>query len=86
MIDPAFQKMIDGYVLVSAKIIYRLPDFPLLLQEFFRQEYDLLPEFPELRRFCKFWNESLDGPIHSVIVSSSGIIKPTEIGVARFLN
>ena len=30
------------------------------------QNYDLAPDFPEMHGFLKFWQEKLDGPLHSV--------------------
>ena len=33
------------------------------------QAYDLFPEFPELQRFLAFWQEKLEGPLHSVQVA-----------------
>lgn len=45
---------------------YRLPDHPLVLQTYVWQDYDLAPDFPEMHGFLKFWQEKLDGPLHSV--------------------
>ncbi|MGC2746136.1 MAG: protein usg, partial [Pseudolabrys sp.] len=42
------------------------------------QNYDLFPEFPELQRFLAFWQEKLEGPLHSVRVAHSKLIKPAE--------
>jgi hypothetical protein len=33
-----------------------------LLQSYIWQNYDLFPEFPELRRFLAFWQEEARGP------------------------
>jgi uncharacterized protein Usg len=38
------------------------PDHRWLLQSYVWQNYDLFPEFPELRRFLTFWMKKLDGP------------------------
>lgn len=69
----------DGYGLTTAQIIYRVPDFRELLQEFIWQHYDLFPKFPELNRFIAFWEEKIEGPIHSVTVSHARLIRPEEI-------
>jgi uncharacterized protein Usg len=47
-------RQLEGNRLVTAKIIYRLPDHPLLLQEFVWQKLDLVPGFPVLRGFLAF--------------------------------
>jgi uncharacterized protein Usg len=74
-----FQKQMGGYGLTTAQILYRMPDHPSLLQTFVWQNYDLFPKFPELQRFLAFWVEKLEGPLHSVLVAHSRLIKPAEL-------
>jgi uncharacterized protein Usg len=50
-----------------------------LLQTFVWQEYDLCPKFPVLQRFLAFWQQTLEGPLYSVTVAHSRLIKPAEI-------
>jgi len=69
---------LDGYRLTTAEIIYRLPDWPALLQSYLWQEYDLAPRFPRLRDFLAFWEENLDGPLHSVRVASARLVTPSQ--------
>ena len=57
----------------------RLPDHPSLLQTYVWQDYDLCPRFPVLNRFLAFWLEKLEGPLYSVIVAHSRLIKPAEL-------
>jgi uncharacterized protein Usg len=73
------RKQLEGYGLTTAQIIYRMPDYKRILQIYVWQEYDIFPNFPELRHFLRFWEEKLDGPLHKVIVAHSRLIKPTEI-------
>ena len=70
---------LSGYRLTLAEIIYRMPDHPGLLQSFVWQDLDLAPRFPVLRGFLDFWARNLDGPLHTVRVAQSALIKPTEI-------
>jgi len=74
-----FQRQLSGYGLTTAQILYRRPDHPWLLQTYIWQEYDLCPDFPELREFLAFWRKSLEGALHSVLVAHSRLIKPAEI-------
>ena len=74
-----FQRQMVGYGLTTAQILYRRPDHQWLLQTFVWQNYDLFPKFPELKRFLAFWVEKLDGPLHSVLVAHSRLIKPAEL-------
>ena len=72
------QKQLQGYGLTTAQIFYRLPDHPQLLQTYIWQDYDLAPNFPEMRGFLKFWQEKLDGPLHSVRYVHRKLISATE--------
>ncbi|MGD9844600.1 MAG: usg protein [Variibacter sp.] len=74
-----FRRQLDGYGLTTAKILYRLPDHPILLQTYIWQDYDLFPEFPTLQKFLDFWRRRLEGPLHSVTVAHSRLIAPAEI-------
>ena len=74
-----FQRQLSGYGLTTAQILYRRPDHPWLLQTYIWQEYDLCPDFPELKEFLVFWRKSLEGALHSVTVAHSRLIKPAEI-------
>jgi len=73
------RKMLSGYGLTTAEILYRRPDHDWLLQSYVWQDYDLFPTFPTLQKFLAFWTEKLEGPLHSVTVAHSRLIKPTEL-------
>jgi uncharacterized protein Usg len=75
----AFIKQLAGYGLTTAEILYRLPDHPRLLQTYIWQDYDIAPEFPTLIRFLTFWQRRLDGPLHSVRVGHTKLIRPAEL-------
>ncbi|WP_293901691.1 usg protein [Phenylobacterium sp.] len=77
--SPAFAKQMRGYGLTTAKILYRMPDHPCLLQSYLWQDYDLFPEFPTLRKFLDFWTRTLDGPLFKVTVGHQRLIKPAEL-------
>jgi len=72
------QQQLDGYRLTTAEILYHLPDHPALLQSFIWQELDLAPGFPVLRKFLDFWEQRIDGRLHSVRVASARLIGPGE--------
>ena len=74
-----FRRMVDGYGLTTANILYRLPDHPAIVQSYIWQEYDLHPHFPELRKFLDFWTRSLEGKLHSVTIAHAGLIRPAEL-------
>ncbi len=74
-----FKKMLGGYGLTTAEILYRRPDHRWLLQSYVWQNYDLFPNFPALKDFLAFWQDKLEGPLVSVTVAHSKLIKPAEI-------
>jgi uncharacterized protein Usg len=74
-----FRRQVAGYGLTTAHILYRRPDHQWLLQSYVWQNYDLFPKFPELQRFLAFWQEKLEGPLHSVQVAHCKLIKPAEL-------
>lgn len=71
------KKMLEDYRLTTAEILYHLPDHPVLLQSYVWQDYDLQPDFPELKKFLTFWERKIEGKLHSVTVASCDIIKPS---------
>ncbi|PTM42444.1 usg protein [Bosea sp. 124] len=74
-----FMRQLAGYGLTTATILYRMPDHRNVLQSYIWQQYDLAPRFPVLRDFLAFWKRELDGPLHSVTVAHSRLIRPAEI-------
>jgi uncharacterized protein Usg len=74
-----FVRQLQGFSLTTAEILYRLPDHLSILQTYVWQDYDLAPEFPELKKFLKFWQERLDGPLCAVRVVHVGLIRPADI-------
>src|SRR5450759_50249 len=79
MVSEDFRRQVNGFGLTTAHILYRRPDHHWLLQSYVWQAYDLFPEFPELQRFLAFWQEKLEGPLHSVQVAHCKLIKPAEL-------
>ncbi|MDP3317670.1 MAG: usg protein [Bosea sp. (in: a-proteobacteria)] len=79
MITTDFMRQLAGYGLTTATILYRMPDHRHVLQSYIWQNYDLSPRFPVLRDFLDFWARELEGPLHSVTVAHSRLIRPAEI-------
>lgn len=73
------QKRLAGWSLATAEIFYRMPDARSVLQTFVWQDYDIAPRFPQLRKFLEFWTRELDGPIHSVRLCHTQLVKPAEV-------
>jgi uncharacterized protein Usg len=72
------EMVMRGYRLATAEILYRMPDNLDLLQAYLWQDFDMAPEFPVLMKFLKFWEDNLDGPLHSVRIASTQLMTPAE--------
>jgi uncharacterized protein Usg len=79
MVSKDFRRQIQGYGLTTAHILYRRPDRLWLLQTFVWQQYDRWPDFPVLQAFLAFWQKNLEGPLHSVMVAHSRLVRPAEL-------
>ena len=82
-VDASFQRMLQGYSLTSAEVLYRMPDHPTLLQTFFWQFEDLAPDYPRLKRFLDHWEREIEAIIHSVRIMHQGLISPKEIRIVK---
>jgi uncharacterized protein Usg len=76
------RRQLEGYRLTTAEILYHLPDHPHLVQSFIWQELDIAPQFPVLRRFLHFWEQNIDGKLHSVKVAQATVIAPPKLRYA----
>jgi uncharacterized protein Usg len=79
MANSELLQQLHGYSLTTAEILYRLPDFPKLIQTFVWQDYDYAPEFPKLVEFLDYWRANLDGPLHRITVSHKSLVSPAEL-------
>ena len=78
------QVQMKDFRLTTAKIIYHLPDYQDLLQEYIWQDYDLAPQFPALTKFLDFWSRELEGKLHSVYVAKQTLITPGDYRFAEW--
>jgi uncharacterized protein Usg len=78
MSQTAVFRQLEGVSLTTAEILYRLPDYPRLLQSYISQDYDLAPDFPKLLDFLDYWAANLDGPLYRVRVAHRSLITPQE--------
>jgi uncharacterized protein Usg len=66
----------QNYRLTTAKILYHMPDYEKLLQEYIWQDYDIAPKYPGLKKFLEFWSKEIEGKLHSVYVADKALITP----------
>src|SRR5262245_12112435 len=70
MVETALLRQLEGFSLTTAEILYRLPDYPRLLQSYVWQDFDLAPKFPKLLRFLNFWQGRSTGCASLIDASS----------------
>ena len=78
MSPTTLSRQLEGFSLTTAEILYRLPDYPRLLQSYIWQDYDVALEFPKLVDFLDYWAANLDGPLYRVRVAHRRLIAPQE--------
>jgi len=55
--------------LILVGVIYYRPDYAHLLNEFYWQIEDEMPDMPRVHRFLLFWKDHIEATIKEVIVS-----------------
>ena len=66
--DELLQRL-GGATLLTAEVLYYMPDHPSLLQTFMWQTLDVAPKYPRLAQFLDFWRREVEAVIHSVRVA-----------------
>lgn len=70
--------MLKGYGLTTAEFYYHMPDYAHVINTFVWQDYDLAPDHPKLFKFIEFWQDEIEGPLHSVQFIHRKMISPGE--------
>jgi uncharacterized protein Usg len=77
-----FRENLTGSRLLTAEVLYWMPDHPKLLQSFLWQTLDLAPRYPRLTRFLDHWRREVDAAIHSVTISQGDNLGPPKLLMA----
>lgn len=76
--DPSeFDLMLKGYGLSIVQMFYYMPDYPLVLNTFTWQFYDLEPDYPRMFEFIEFWQREVEGNLQGVKFSHSKMLGPS---------
>jgi uncharacterized protein Usg len=73
-----FERRLKGARLLTAEVLYYMPDHPKLLQTFIGQLVDEAPAYPRLSRFLDYWRREIAAVIHSVRVAHGEMLTPAE--------
>ena len=55
--------VIKKWTVASVQVVYHIPDYIHILNEFVWQTEDQIPEFPRITQFLDYWDKNIDGPI-----------------------
>ena len=79
----AMQQAQDDYRLTTVEIFFHSYEHPEEMQSVVWQDYDLAPDYPELRRFLTYWSRHIGGVVHSVRVDADEPSQQRKPGNAR---
>ena len=60
--------------LVTLNILYWMPDYENVLQQFTWQTKDIVPEYPRVHKFLNYWHEEIDAVIAEVQIAHSFVM------------
>ena len=72
--------------LVLVGIVYYMPDYTNLLNEFYWQCEDIVPDMPRVHKFLNFWKDNIEAVIKEVKVSVSNTNQIIKADFYRRLN
>ncbi len=81
---PEFEQRLNGAKLLTAEILYYMPDHPKLLQTYLWQTLDVAPKYPRLHQFLDHWRREIEAVIHTVEVAHKHQGARPEFRNARF--
>ena len=57
--------------IVTLNVLYWMPDYNHILQEFIWQTVDVRPEYPRVHRFLNYWHDNIEAVISEVNIADN---------------
>tara|TARA_B100001778_G_scaffold326976_1_gene324358 strand:+ start:667 stop:906 length:240 start_codon:yes stop_codon:yes gene_type:complete len=57
--------------LVTVDILYWMPDYENILQQFVWQTKDVVPDIPRVHKFLNYWHNNIDAVISEIKVADT---------------
>ena len=57
--------------IVTINVLYWMPDYTHILQEFIWQTSDMRPEYPRVHRFLNYWHDNIEAVISEVKIADN---------------
>ncbi len=64
--------IIKKWTVATVQVVYYIPDYLNIVNEFVWQTDDQLPEYPRITKFLNYWDKNIDGPIKEVYIYDQG--------------
>ena len=65
--------LIKRYSLITVNVLYYLPDYHHIINEFIWQTVDLPPTYPRIGKFLNFWRTDIDAVIKEIMLCGDKI-------------
>ena len=57
--------------IVTLNVLYWMPDYTHILQEFIWQTADVSPEYPRVHKFLNYWHDNIEAVISEVNIADN---------------
>ena len=57
--------------IVTLNVLYWMPDYTHILQEFIWQTVDVRPEYPRVHKFLNYWHDNIEAVISEVNIADN---------------
>jgi uncharacterized protein Usg len=64
------------WTLATVQVVYYIPDYLHIVNEFSWQTEDRQPEYPRIKKFLDYWDKNIDGPIKDVYILDHDAVYP----------
>ena len=64
--------ILHKWTVATVQVVYYIPDYLNIFQEFMWQTEDQIPEYPRITKFLNYWDKNIDGPIKEVYIYDQG--------------
>lgn len=72
--------------MVLVGVRYYVPDYTNILNEFYWQTEDVIPDIPRVHQFLEYWRKNIEATIKEVEVSTASKQKYTNAHFYKVLN
>ncbi len=63
---------IKKWTVATVQVVYYIPDYVHIVNEFMWQTEDTLPEYPRITKFLDYWDKNIECPIKEVYIYDQG--------------